>query len=138
MIVPQFPYTGSQAIVTSDRVTLYSRTDGVFLFGKGTVGLSSPNTINLDSREKVLVFSPKIELGSQATQQVILGNRMINDLSEIFIDLKFLCDSLARINESNFSATVPFIRSASQKLSKRLNDKLISINNNLSTVTYTE
>jgi hypothetical protein len=138
MIVPQFPYTGSQAILASNRVTLYSRTDGVFLFGKSTVGISSPNTINLDSREKVLVFSPKIELGSRATEQVILGNRMINDLKDIFTDLKNLADALARINESNFSATVPNIRSYSEKLSKRLNDKLISLPNNLSNVTYTE
>lgn len=138
MIVPQFPYTGSQAIVSSDRVTLYSKKDGVFLFGKTTIGLSSPNTINIDSREKVLVFSPKIELGSQANQQVILGNRMVNDLTEVFIDLKFLCDALSRLNETNFSATVPFIRSSAEKLSKRLNDKLINLPNNLSNVTYTE
>lgn len=138
MLVPQFPYTGSQVIVASDRVTLYSRTDGVFLFGKGTVGLSSPSTINLDSRESVLVYSPKIKLGSRATEQVILGNRMIKDLREIYIDLKFLCDALSRLNETNFSATVPYITRASQKLSGRLNQKIIDLNNNLSNVTYTE
>jgi hypothetical protein len=138
MLVPQFPYTGSQAIVTSDRVTLYSRSDGVFLFGKGTVGLSSPSTINLDSREGVLIYSPKIQLGSRANEQVILGNSMVNDLRDIFTDLKNLCDSLARINETNFSATIPNIRSYSEKLSKRLNDKIISLPNNLSKVTYTE
>lgn len=138
MITPKFPYTGSQIIASSDRVTLHSKQDGVFLLGKATVGISSPSTINLDSREAVLVYSPKIYLGSNANQRVILGDRMIDDLKEVFFDLKLLADSLSTINESNFSATIPTIRAYSEKLSSRLEGKLISLSNNLSNVTYTE
>lgn len=138
MLVPQFPYTGSQAIVASDRVTLYSRTDGVFLFGKGTVGLSSPSTINLDSKEGVLVYSPKIKLGSKATEQVILGNKMVKDLKEIFTDLKNLTDVLGNINETNFHTVAVYIATNSRKLSSTINTILPEIEKNLSTVTYTE
>ena len=138
MLNPKFPFDGDQIILTSDRVMLHSKNDGVFLFGKGTVGLSSPSTINLDSREAVLVYSPKIKLGSRATEQVILGNKMINDLREVFTELKNVSDALSRINETNFSSVVPYIRATSEKLSKKLNDKLITLPNNLSNVTYTE
>lgn len=138
MIKPEFPYKYSQAIITSDRVMLYAKKEGVLLLGKGTIGLSTPGTINLDAKEKVLVFSPKIELGSKATEQVILGNSMVKDLKDIMTSVKNLSDSLSKINITNFAKTVPNIRFYADLLSKTLNDKLISIENNLSKVTYTE
>lgn len=48
---------------------IHSKSDAIFLFGKGAVSLSSPQTINLDSNEKVLISSPKIELGNKAIEK---------------------------------------------------------------------
>lgn len=138
MITPKFPYSGSQVIVDSDRVVLHSKKEGIFLFGKATVGLSSPSTINLDTNEAVLVYSPKIYLGANANQRVVLGDRTIQDLIEVFTELKALSDALSKINESNFAASVPLIRDQAQLLSSRLNDKIITLPNNLSNVVYTE
>ena len=59
MLNPKFPFDGNQVILTSDRVTLHSKTDGVFLFGKGMVALSSTQTINLDANEKILLDCEK-------------------------------------------------------------------------------
>jgi len=138
MISPQFPYTGSQAIITSDRVMLYSKLEGVFLFGKATVGLSSPSTINIDSKEGVLIYSPFIFLGSNATEKVILGNSMVKDLLQIITALEKFSDAFKDINETNFAAVVPDIRSAARILKRTLQDKKITIPNNLSKVTYTQ
>jgi hypothetical protein len=138
MIKPKFPYTGNQVIVSSDRVMLHSKTDGVFIMGYGTVGLSSRGSINIDTKELVVLSSPKIYLGFSAKQRVILGDSMIKDLKEVFVAMKNMCDSLAKINETNFAASLPTIRFFSNDLSKKLNDKIISIENNLSNVTYTE
>lgn len=138
MIKPEFPYRESQVLLSSDRVLLYAKKEAVLLLGKQTVGLSTPGTINLDAKEKVLVFSPKIELGSKATEQVILGNSMVKDLKDIITSVKNLADVLSKINESNFSATIPGIRFYADLLSNTLNNKLVTIDNNLSKVTYTE
>ena len=138
MITPQFPYKGNQIIISSDRVMLHSKTDGVFIMGKGTVGLSSPGSINIDSNEQVRVFSPKIYLGSNAKQRVVLGDSMIKDLKELFLAMKNMCDALSKLNESNLAATIPTIRFFSKILSSSLNDKIITIENNLSNTTYTE
>ncbi len=83
MFKPDFPYQGNQVILTSDRVTLHSKNDAIFLFGKQAVSLSSPKTINLDATEKVLIFSPKIELGAKAEtdgEPVVLGERLNEQL----------------------------------------------------------
>lgn len=138
MITPQFPYSGSQAIVSSDRVTLYSKKDGVFLFGKTTIGLSSPNTINVDSNEEFRVFAPKITLGTNAKQSVILGNNLVNDLKDVYDSLQTLCVALSTINSDNFAAVVDQIRYSSRKLADVLNTKKIEIDKNLSKVTFTE
>ena len=138
MIKPELPYKESQILLSSDRVLLYAKKEAVLLLGKQTVGLSTPGTINLDANEKVLIFSPKIELGSKATEQVILGNSMVKDLKEVMSSLKNLSDTLAKINETNFAATIPGIRFYADLLSNKLNDKLTSIDSNLSKITYTE
>lgn len=63
MIKPEFPFLNNQIILSSDRVILHTKSDTIFLFGKGAVSLSSPNTVNVDAGEKVIVYSPRIELG---------------------------------------------------------------------------
>lgn len=80
-----FPYSGSQAIISSDRVWLYARRDSTLLFGNNSVGLSSKGTINLDSNIYMAVFSPKIYLGRGSEEEkepVILGTTFINALQK--------------------------------------------------------
>jgi hypothetical protein len=69
MIKPEFPFKGNQLILSSDRIMLHTKSDAIFLFGAGAVALSSLQTINLDAKEKVLIDSPKIELGSKAIDE---------------------------------------------------------------------
>ena len=83
MFKPVFPYKGNQLILTSDRVTLHSKTDAIFLFGKEAVSLSSVKTINLDSKEKILLDSKIIELGPKAQtlgEPIILGETFTTQL----------------------------------------------------------
>jgi hypothetical protein len=108
MIIPEFPYKGNQIILTSDRVTLHSKKDGVFLFGKATVGLSSVGTINLDSKEKVLVDAPKIELGNRAEEfgePVPLGNSLQSVLSDMNDVLNLLSNALSKANGTDDTST---------------------------------
>ena len=62
MFKPVFPYKGNQLILTSDRVTIYSKNDAVFIFGKEAVSISSVKTINLDANEKILINCTKIRI----------------------------------------------------------------------------
>ncbi len=74
MYVPYFPYTGSQAIVASDRVTLLSKEDSTLIFGEKAVGLSSKGSVNLDATQGVTLNpgeAKEIKLGLNANQSVI-------------------------------------------------------------------
>ena len=104
MIKPAFPYRGKEIIVTSDRVTLHSKTDGIFLFGKATVGLSSVGTINLDSKEKVLIDAPKIELGHKAEENgepVVLGKQLSTMLQSVLIALQMAGSDLQKFGATD-------------------------------------
>jgi len=97
MITPQFPYSGSQVILTSDRLVFHSKKDGIFLFGKATIGLSSPSTINLDSNEAVKIDSPTIELGHRAKddgEPVVLGDSLTAVLQDLVGVLGVVAQSL--------------------------------------------
>lgn len=117
MIKPQFPYLGNQLILSSDRILLHSKNDSIFIFGKGAVSLSSPATINLDSNEKVLIDSPKIELGRKAEEEgepVVLGAELTAILRQLLEQLQNASMLMAQASESDLGASMQAIASAGQ------------------------
>ena len=129
MYKPQFPYIGNQAIITSDRVTLLAGKDSVFVFGNQAVSLSSQHTINLDAKDKIILSSPKIELGNKAEalgEPIILGNALVHQLVTLLDDLIVFVTSVREATygdlstiESNIAApadvlynSIPTIRNA--------------------------
>lgn len=134
MITPQFPYKGNQIILSSDRVTIHSKSDGIFLFGKSTVGLSSVGTINLDCNEKVVINSPKIQLGNNATQAVVLGNELVFLLNSLLIELQSMANMLSKSSDGKTS-------NAGISMSKKIDSLLPFLQGDnpqiLSSITYT-
>jgi hypothetical protein len=119
MFKPEFPYKGNQLILTSDRVTLHSKNDAIFLFGKQAVSLSSPKTINLDATEKVLIYSPKIELGARAEQEgepVVLGERLNEQLAVLTNAISTAGILLKQASTSKLGTAMESIREAGQIL----------------------
>jgi len=133
MYVPEFPYTGNQAIIKSDRVILMGDKDAVFIFGNQAVGLSSRYTINLDSREKVTISSPKIELGNNAKalgEPVILGDVLVSQLVLLLENLTTFCKAAKEINYENLNTLQPF-SSAADKLGPIITTIKNNIKNNV-------
>lgn len=143
MITPKFPYTGDQIIVTSDRVTLHSRKDGVFVFGKATVGLSSVGTINMDSKEKVLIDSPKIELGHRAEElgeQAVLGNSLSMVLTELSDALGLVANAMSKADgttQESAAASLSLIKIAGSQLKSAITNVQSALPGILSETTYT-
>jgi hypothetical protein len=78
----QFPYLGNQGILISDRVHLHARQDSVLILGKKAVGISSTGPIGIESSENVTLDAVKIELGLNAQQKIILGDRFFEELTK--------------------------------------------------------
>ena len=133
MLNPKFPFTGDQVILTSDRVILHSKSDGIFLFGKSMIALSSTQTINLDATEKILLDSDKIELGHKAEtlgDPVILGNKFINQFKILLNDIQYAASQLQTVSETNPAASFVNIKVGGDRLYRSCNT-LIQILNNL-------
>jgi len=122
MYVPQFPYTGDQAIISSGRVVHHSYDDFIFLFGKKGVSLSSPATFTVDANERTIISSPKIELGYQAEKNgdpVLLGRKTVEQLGNLLDAVKALSDALAKISEKELEKSIPGIVNTSKFLSSQ-------------------
>jgi hypothetical protein len=98
---PEFPYLGNQIIINSGRVTLNSKDDSIFLFGKKAIGFSSAGTINFDSDDKFIVNSPKIYLGLNSVEPLVKGNQLELILNDILDSLNTLGNKLLFAQDSN-------------------------------------
>jgi hypothetical protein len=128
MIKPEFPYLGNQCIITSDRVTLHSRKDGIYLFGKATVCLSSPSTVNIESNEALKINAPLIELGLNAKilgQPAILGLELTDLLDELIQALQVVAVALSKADGTSEEAVADSFNDI-----KVSGDLLVSATNN--------
>jgi hypothetical protein len=139
--IPTPQYTGHQVIITSDRVTLHSRNDSVMLFGKKAIALSSLGTVNLDVSKKVIINSPKIELGLSAErlgEPVLLGKKTVQMLSRLLDALTLLSTSLSTISNTKLETSIPGIVKSSKALAELCPKLRSSLKDILSEVTYTK
>ena len=143
MIKPQFPYLGNQCIITSDRVTLHSRKDGIYLFGKATVCLSSPGTVNIESNEALKISAPIIELGLNARdlgQPVVLGLELSELLDELIQALQVAAVALSKADGTSEEAVADSfddIKVSGESLVQATDNAAAVISTILSTKTYT-
>jgi hypothetical protein len=108
MYVPEFPYKDKQIIISSGRVIVHAKNDGVFLFGKKNVGISSGGEVHIDANAEVFIDAPKISLGTKIDPSTMIGmepvllgyktNQILIRLSEA---LEELGQSLGTISESD-------------------------------------
>ena len=143
MFKPVFPYQGNQLILTSDRVTLHSRTDAIFLFGKQAVSLSSTKTINLDANEGIKLYSPIVELGPNAKvegQPVILGTNLNQQLIVLLNNIANAGMLMSQASESDLGASMQYIASAGKILADESNRLVDTLQSNfiLSKNTFTK
>ena len=143
MIKPQFPYLSNQCIITSDRVTLHSRKDGIYLFGKATVCLSSPGTVNIESNEALKISAPLIELGLNARllgQPLVLGLELSELLDELIQALQVVAVALSKADGTSEEAVADSfddIKVSGESLVQATDNAAAAIENILSTKTYT-
>jgi len=142
--IPTFPYTGNQIILSSGRVTLHSKDDSIMMFGKKAIALSSLGTVNLDVANKVIINSPKIELGLNAEvagEPVLLGKSTVLLITRMLKILIPLAQALNNMSESKLEEAIPALVKASKVVKKEFPQFIATANATgslLSTVTFTK
>jgi hypothetical protein len=138
-------YSGNHVIISSDRVTLHSKTDSIFLFGKQCVSLSSIGTINLDASSGIILETPSVRLGSHiAKEQVILGNKHNQFLSDFLDAVSTASETFIKTVSAGRKPANPELGNAmfkivmfAQVLSNACLELKNKLDNSLSKTTYT-
>ena len=88
-------YNEPQIILTSDRLTLFSKKDHILLNSVKSIGMNSIEGVNITSNGDFIVDSKNILLGNVgATEPVLLGNKTVYLLESLLASLDYLCISL--------------------------------------------
>ena len=127
---PQFPYNGKQIIFNSDRVLINSKNDSILLFSSKVISLSSNEGIHFNTEKEFIVNSSKIQLGIDATEPLVRGNKFKNLMNKLLLDLENVGDQLFTATDSNGNA-IPSVQTAGNSLiksTKRIRILLKTIN----------
>lgn len=138
----EFPFTGPQVILSSDRILLHSKKDTIILAGKRAVSLCSTETINLDAKEKIILDSDIVELGHEAQalgESVVLGNSLVLQLTMFAAELQEIGRQLGRVgeNKENIARSITIIKNQGLQLQAAATQLEDSLQTVLSQNTFT-
>jgi hypothetical protein len=84
--------TTPQTLISSGRLVFNSTQKEIIAFAKNGIGLSTETSIAIDAKEDVSINGTKIELGTEADEPLILGNKwkewangLIDDLAKLTV-----------------------------------------------------
>jgi hypothetical protein len=127
---PLFPYNKEQIIINSDRVSINSKQDSIFLFADKAISLSSNEGIHINTNKEVIINSQKTYLGLNATEPLVLGNKFTTLMEILLTNLENVGEQLFVATDSNGNP-IPSVQSGGNSLIKsvkRVKKLLKSIN----------
>jgi len=138
----EFPFTGPQVILSSDRILLHSKKDAIILAGKRAISLCSTETINLDAKEKIILDSDIVELGHEARalgESLVLGNSLVLQLTLFSAALQEIGRNLGRVGENreNIARSIIVIKNQGLELEAAATQLENSLQTVLSQNTFT-
>jgi exonuclease VII small subunit len=133
---PLFPYNGEQIIFNSNRISLNSKEDSIFLFSSKVIALSSNEGIHLNTNKNIILNGEKIQIGLNANEPLVKGNQLYNLLERLINDLENAGEQLNESIDSNGNP-IPQTQTAGNNLIKSCKRLKILLKNINSTQNYT-
>jgi hypothetical protein len=139
VLIPPSQYTGNQVILTSDRVLLNAKKDAVLIFAKQAIGFSSAGSIHFNSDSVTIINAPKIQLGINAEEPLLLGNKTVEFMTDFLKTLNQLVDSLSKVSVHIGDAKYPLydVNVPAQDLTLKIQELLGKIEDLKSKQNYT-
>jgi len=101
-------YNSPQIILNSDRVVINARKDSVLISGEKSIGISSNNSINIESTQETILSSKQIKLGDKnANQSVLRGDETVEYLKILITELQNISEALKVIQDWPSGAPTP-------------------------------
>lgn len=100
--LPQFPYTGNQIILNSDRLHLNAKNDFILLNSKKSISLAAPGSINIDSEGSFIVNANKIKLGigEQSNHPLVKGDKLQELLISCATFFQLVAEAISEAEDS--------------------------------------
>lgn len=135
---PPNQYSGKQMIFNSNRVILNAKEDSIILSAKQAIGLSA-SSLHFNTEGKCIVNSSKIQLGLNATEPLLLGNKTTELLKILLKQLEETSEALSKakayLGTEKYDLTE--INITSIKLNRTVKELLTNIENIKSKQNYT-
>lgn len=93
-------YNKPQIIISSERLLLNAKKDGILINGEEFVHINSKKNIGINSNYSISLNSNAINLGSyEAREQMVLGNKLMKSLANLTEILSNMADLLSEIRD---------------------------------------
>jgi hypothetical protein len=122
-------YTLPQAILISDRIVLNAKTDSVLISGHKSVGISSNDSINIESKQ-IIIDGTDIKIGSKdASQSVLKGDDTVQLLRILIQEIVNLSTALkvSQIYPAGIPSPDPIMNPVADMASVNLNKLLAQL-----------
>jgi hypothetical protein len=122
-------YTLPQAILISDRIVLNAKTDSVLISGHKSVGISSNDSINIESKQ-IIIDGTDIKIGSKdASQSVLKGDDTVQLLRILIQEIVNLSTALkvSQIYPAGIPSPDPIMNPVADMTSVNLNKLLTQL-----------
>lgn len=83
-------FAGPQIIITSDRILFDAKRESILMSSNTHIGLSAKENVGIDAEGYFTVHSPEINLGLNATEPIILGDKLGDWLEGLINSIQLL------------------------------------------------
>ena len=89
-VVPCVDFKNAQIIITSDRLIFDAKQDSILMSSNTHIGLSAKEGVGIDADRHFTVDSPEINLGLNATEPIVLGDKLGDWLDGLISTIQLL------------------------------------------------
>ena len=131
-------YSGKQILITSGRLVFNTTEDHLMLSSAKSINLNAQESINFDTTGDTIFQSNKVYLGgTKNSQPVILGDEMVNLLTDVLSDLNFLCGQISNQLGVPTGAPLEPLASSARIVKSKIGGYKTRLKNSLSSTTKT-
>jgi hypothetical protein len=126
-------FSKPQIILNSDRIVINSKSDSILFSSQKSIGLSSNESINIDTKQ-FYISGIDIKLGSKdATQPALLGNDTVTLLKQLTTEVRNLAAALqtAQIFPNGVATPDAAVQSTAQLATNNLNNILTRLSDDI-------